>query len=267
MGRGVSFRRLARSLAEAGSPTGTSDGVAIVLPVPTGVAKKLRIKGGLPAGELHVTIAFLGKSSEFDSDRIQRTRKAIERWIDGKAPIPALIGGIGRFPGGKDGDPVYAPVDAPRLTLERPALLRDLSDQDVSVKLNHGFSPHVTLAYVVADEDLPTQRLKPVEVYFDRVELWNGSERIGFDLVSDYDTPDPEFRDPPRVEHLDNSGLYNAFNGSRRTVKYGELYEMNKLASSSLGQLLAERDDSSGRGHLVDDEDSNVHDERSSAAT
>lgn len=188
-------------LAEGAAPASNGQGVAIVLPVPKADADALVIEGGLTAAELHLTLAYLGKRDTVDAETVARLKRALKAWTQGKAPIPSLIGGIGRFCGpAEEGDPVIALVDAPRL-IERGSLLKTVRDAGGTVSMKHGFTPHVTLAYVKADEDLPIQRMTPREVTFDTLELWLGDfEHTSFTLDADYDTAAASMRRAPALE-------------------------------------------------------------------
>jgi 2'-5' RNA ligase len=195
----ATFQSLLR-LVERKAPPGTDQGVAIVLPVPEADAKKLKVKGGIPADELHLTLTFHGNRSDLDDDDLKALKTAITTWTNGMAPIPATVGGIGRFCGPKDeGDAVFATVDAPRL-IERHALVMLLRKAKLPPSMTHGFTPHITVSYVKAEDDLPVQRIEPRQIRFDRVELWAGGEVTKFPLTADYDTPEKALRDAPLVE-------------------------------------------------------------------
>lgn len=184
-------------LLEQKPPKPPKKGIAIVLPVPAQDAKALALPEEIPARELHVTLAWCGEGP-FEAPAVKNVVKIVERWAEGKAPIPALVGGIGRFPGDAvKGDPIYLPVDAPRLR-EVAALHRDLRDGGTPHVSQHGSNFHITLAYRAAEEDLPVQRVAPREIWFDRVEVWWGSKRFPVELLADYDTPEKADRDPPR---------------------------------------------------------------------
>lgn len=188
-------------LAEGAAPASNGQGVAIVLPVPKADADALVIEAGLTAPELHLTLAYLGKRDTVDAETVARLKRGLKAWAQGKAPIPALVGGIGRFCGPpEEGDPVIALVDAPRL-IERGSLLKVVRDAGGKVSMKHGFTPHVTLAYINAEEDLPVQRMKPREIVFDTLELWLGDfEHTSYSFDADYDTPDASMRRAPVLE-------------------------------------------------------------------
>jgi len=184
------------SLDETGAPP-----VAIVLPLGSLSEEAYAMLGptALRAADLHLTLAYLGRRVLTD-DEANALVRALNRWAEGLAPIPALLNGVGRFSGeGDDGDPVYLSVDAPRVTMERPSLLAVLRDAGFRPVMTHGFVPHVTITYVAPSEPTPLVRVKPIEVRFTSVALWAGSRRVEVPLRSDYDTPEPAFRDPPSI--------------------------------------------------------------------
>lgn len=174
--------------------------VAVVLPLPALSEQAYAILGdpALHAQELHMTLAFLGRRVLSD-EQAAVIVSTVRKWAEGLAPIPALLNGVGRFAGTDPakGDPVYLSVDAPRVTMERPSLVKALRDAGFPPASDHGFVPHVTIAYVPADAPTPVARVEPIEVRFPVVALWAGDRRIEVPLASDYDTPERAFRDPP----------------------------------------------------------------------
>jgi len=153
-------------------------GLAVVLPVPAAVAARVALPGGLPASELHVTLAYLPAFPAGDAAAYARLRAAVAVWaLLGCAPLPATLGGVGRFVGTpEDGDAFHLTADVPGLPAIRETLVKVLAAQGFEVSTAHGFSPHVTLAYLAPDAPSPFDRVDPVPLVFDRVSLWQGAQ-------------------------------------------------------------------------------------------
>lgn len=100
--------------------------------------------------DLHMTLAYLGDSEEevIDYPALQR---AVAKWARRMTPISGVISGVGTFTAGTD--PVtYASVDIPQLPEAREMLVKILESEGLHVKSNHGYTPHITLAYEARDD-------------------------------------------------------------------------------------------------------------------
>ena len=165
-------------------------GVMIALYPPPELAAALALPGGEAAPELHVTLAYLGRRSGMGALGMERVRAALGRIRDGAllAPLAGVLGGVGRFSAteSSDGkDVVYASVDVPGLEWLRAAVVRAIENSGadgVAVRANHGFVPHLTLAYVDPAAPSPLQRLEPRPVRFTDFYLVAGEERVRFPL-------------------------------------------------------------------------------------
>lgn len=159
---------------------GRSDGFAVVLQLPPVYAARLPTE--TPAEDLHITLAFLGLNDRGDPQSIDRAVAAVRRWALTVAPIEATLGGIGRFAGGPDGEPVYVPVDSAAITDTRPALVAFLRAAGFEVAKGHGFTPHLTLAYVQPGDATPDP-VAPFAVTCPTVSVWWDSVRVDIELT------------------------------------------------------------------------------------
>lgn len=159
-------------------------GMMICWLVPREVADLIAIKDGEAADQLHVTIAYLGRLSENPPDAIQWAEGAMQM----AAHSPALggrIAGIGRFPASvsSDGmDPLYADVDVRGLHELRRGLIDWLKLGEIAVRDDFAFHPHITLAYLDPTEKSPIDRLEPIPIRVDVLELWVGDQRIRMEM-------------------------------------------------------------------------------------
>ncbi|MEV7268413.1 phage portal protein [Micromonospora aurantiaca] len=135
----------------------------VALYPPADVAAALEVDGGLPAGELHVTLAYLGE------DLSEQQREDAAAVVAGLArqhtALTGQLAGLGQFAAGEAGVPVFAPVDVPGLAELRHRLVDQLTAAGVPVAGDHGFTPHLTLTYAADGEQLPAP-VPPTPVEF-----------------------------------------------------------------------------------------------------
>ena len=145
------------------------DGGMIAFVLPPEVSSKLRVPGGNPEDELHVTLAYLGE--DVPPEVADRAASALDG-IEQSYSIPTTLGGRGTFD--PDGDPVhYASVDAPGIEYLWAEIVDRLNRAGVAVPTEHGFTPHVTLKYGdMPESDWPDL---PVETTLGRIELRTGN--------------------------------------------------------------------------------------------
>lgn len=139
---------------------------------PPALARKLAIPGGLPPGALHVTIAYTGLAADTDRKQLRKAAKTIAD----RPPVTGTISGHARFTAG-DKDVIVALVDSPGLDELRASALGELNARGVAVPAEHGFTAHMTLAYVGKDDPDPVGRLAAKRVTFGAVTAKHGKDR------------------------------------------------------------------------------------------
>lgn len=140
--------------------------------------------------DMHITLAYLYEMDVIE-DKQGAIISAVEQFAAFTKTIRGAIGGIGRFNASdsSDGmDVIYASFDSTSLTKDREYLVELIEEAGVKVAKNHGFTPHITLAYVEKDQAMPNLVLETTELRFKRVTLYWGDERRHFDLIQ----PEPE---------------------------------------------------------------------------
>lgn len=168
-----------------------NDGVMVALRLPLDVADMLLAllrAAGVPkvylvdAAEMHITLAYLGNAADQTGPDEEALQAGLETFAAGWSSLSGSINGIGRFMDNPDQDVLYANFDSPALLHFRQALVVCLKGLDCQVVETHGFTPHITLAYVPKDMRTPTIGLDPIDVSF--VSLWEAYGDRG-----DYDIP------------------------------------------------------------------------------
>lgn len=167
-------------------------GVMIAFKVPSHIAPQLMVPGGEEEKELHMTLAFLGNlGGEVTKERLSRLQiviknMALRRQEKGGA-LRGSISGLGRFSGssfsgGKD--VFFAGVDLPELPAFRAELVKNLERAGIHVKKDHGYTPHITLAYIDASDPLPIRRIPIQPISFDKIWLHVAGSKKYFDLMN-----------------------------------------------------------------------------------
>jgi len=126
------------------------DGIMVALQVPPDVAKMLAVKGGQEPSDLHLTLAYLGKASEFTPKQMNTLHEIVADIARATPPVDVTLTGTGVFPETDDGPCLHITVD------ESAALkaLHETVDEAVSAygmpptgKGADNWTPHITLAY------------------------------------------------------------------------------------------------------------------------
>jgi len=138
-----------------------------------------------PEEDLHITLAYLGDSSETNlASNKQRLVDALKLWaVEQGKPLKGTINGLGRFFNTEEGDTnaVYVAPDVPGLPELRQSLITTIEASGIDYNQEHGFTPHMTVAYVPIAE--PTPDIRPdVPVQFSQVTLAWGDEQLVFPL-------------------------------------------------------------------------------------
>lgn len=144
------------------------------------VAEALACADGEAPEELHLTLAFLGEAENVDAEALKR---AVSGLAASRPLANGMISGIGRFSASEgEPDPYYASVDVPSLSWFREALVDALSLESVWPIMTHGFTPHITLAYLDQQEPTPP-RITPIPIQFRSISVVLAGERIDYPLL------------------------------------------------------------------------------------
>jgi 2'-5' RNA ligase len=144
---------------------------------------------------LHITLVFLGDSRTLDMNKVAQ---AVSEFASVARPIKTTLQGIARFVSGGEEDPIVATIDSPDLPEFRQELCAYLGKQGIPYHKNHGFIPHMTLAYIPAGDDMPIDTVEPMELNFSKVYLVDGGEWIGVELG--VGSPNPQEEPAPEKD-------------------------------------------------------------------
>lgn len=188
-----------RTVAKAKAASKARNGAMVALyPSPEDAqAMALEIDGAISWKELHITIAYIA-----DRTDLPVSRQQIQHLVDvfaSKTPIQKVtISGIGRFGAvnSKGTQPLYASVDSGSIHDLNKKMEGALEAVGIEPSNDHGFQPHITLAYVPADEQTPDVPLEPREITLTRVGLAWGGDPTLYDLQPAVETKEGEGRAP-----------------------------------------------------------------------
>lgn len=135
-----------------------------------------------PPEAMHITLVNGGMIEQIDAD-MQVVRDIVQSFASWFPLFPVKLNGIGRFFETQRDDgmtAVYVNVDAVDLSEQRQYLLQELRMAGYGKEQNHGFTPHVTLAYLPEDVSLPDFSLDVIETSLNAISLVIGNKRENF---------------------------------------------------------------------------------------
>lgn len=156
-------------------------GFLVALWLDSDTASKLALPSGESPESLHITLAFCGDASEMGELGQARAITAIDDAVRYWDRLEGKIAGYGRFvnsAGGDEKDVFYLTPDVPRLIELRQCVVNCLFDSGVAVSTEHGYTPHITLAYLDFEADNPLEEVEPTPLTFVGVTIMSGTRRI-----------------------------------------------------------------------------------------
>jgi 2'-5' RNA ligase len=159
------------------SKADNSNGVMVALYPSADVAQTLAQPGGEPAGQIHLTVLYLGRADKLDQP--ERLAPVVASVAAQMPPLQGEIAGVGHFTEGDGVDIVtWAAVDLPGLDKLRVAVCEAAGAAGFESPSGHGFTPHITLDDRRIEPDIPN-----LELVFDAVSLVIAGERHNFPLT------------------------------------------------------------------------------------
>lgn len=134
-----------------------------------------------PPEQIHLTLAYLGKTGDVELDPVLLAARAAAAVLQ---PLTGTVNGMGTFANG-DEHVLWAAPDIPGINEFRLAVTSALATHGLSPASNHGFTPHITVAYA----DAPIRELPDLgdllgsTMTFSTLVVAYGSEWHHIDLV------------------------------------------------------------------------------------
>ena len=132
-------------LAQAGAEV--KNGIMIAFFPPHNIADELAQHGTEPAEQLHITLAYLGKTADYRPDQLAALPKLVGGWAVQQKPTTVRIGGVGKFFNAEQ-HVLWASADIPGGTHLHSGLEKFLGTHGYKTPSEHGWNPHLTLSYV-----------------------------------------------------------------------------------------------------------------------
>lgn len=122
------------------------EGIMVALVPPRSVVESLVVEGGETPDNIHLTLSFLGKVSQYRRKHLDDLVEVVRAWAELQHPLPCRTQGAGTFvnPGSHV---LWASVDCPGLHRIQVSLEDFLRKHGYKPSEQHGFQPHLTLAY------------------------------------------------------------------------------------------------------------------------
>jgi HK97 family phage portal protein len=120
---------------------------------------------------LHITLVYLGDSRTIDKPAVLRAVNNLGMY---QSPIKGSLQGLARFVNGGEKDPLVLTFDSPQMPALYEVLCLMLDEQHVPYHREHGFIPHMTLAYIPSSAKIPVNTIEPLEINFSEVYLVDG---------------------------------------------------------------------------------------------
>ncbi|MFZ5850535.1 MAG: 2'-5' RNA ligase family protein [Actinomycetota bacterium] len=181
--------RLTLGSAAGARDTGDHSGAMVALYLAPEAAAALALEGHEKAEDLHITLVYLGEARAYTRAQRLAVITAVASAVRG--PLVGRVGGVGKFTN-EDADVHWAAPDVPGLAElhERVvAALADVAVEPQGMAVEHGWTPHITLAYATPGTDLSVEA-PAVDLVFERVTVEFGDERVDLDLTPAWDLPE-----------------------------------------------------------------------------
>lgn len=147
-------------------------GLYIACFLPADQVQQLVVDGGEPAGSLHITLAALGDPANLPDDALETAQRICMAAACTYAPLAGVSAGFGVFRA-PDKDAFWACVDVPGLACLREQICQVLCDAGLQPLNDHGWSPHITLAYLQPGTTVSIDPEPPVALQIGTISACN----------------------------------------------------------------------------------------------
>lgn len=127
----------------------------------------------------HITLVYLSDEASEITERKNYLAQMVSMIADGCKPIEGAVNGYGRFAGDDESYPLYLNYDSPQLP-KLHSKLCSMVEGAIDDDSEHGFTPHITIAYLPTGAKMPALTVPDMPLRFDSLSLIWGGERIDF---------------------------------------------------------------------------------------
>lgn len=176
--------------AKAGGDDSPQEGIMVAFMLPAAVAEALGTwaaeagiapEEAVPTEVLHLTLVYVGKVSDIPAEKQAEVRgrllRVVQEVADLHLPLTGKVNGHGIFVN-EDERAYWAAFDSPHLPALRQELVGKLNGTGVPISLLHGFTPHITLAYLPTGREMPQDIPPAADLTFETLAVAWGGEVI-----------------------------------------------------------------------------------------
>lgn len=171
-----------QSAEKANDPADHGDGVMVAFALDPDDLPKIEVgwpdeASILPPVDWHVTLCFLGSAATLEESGLmaEHVLMSLHAFAEEHQPISGFVNGWGRF-NGDDADAIYLNFDSAELPAFRQALVEKLALVAPTAS-DHGFTPHITLAYVPKGSAVDMIEMPAkIKLHFDNIVLAWGDQ-------------------------------------------------------------------------------------------
>ena len=174
--------------AKAGGDDSPQEGIMVAFMLPAAVAEELATwaaeagiapEEAVPTEMLHLTLVYVGNVSDIPAEKQAEVRgrllRVVQEVADLHLPLTGKVNGHGLFVN-EDERAYWAAFDSPHLPALRQDLVDKLNGTGVPISLRHGFTPHITLAYLPAGREMPQSIPPAADLTFETLAVAWGEE-------------------------------------------------------------------------------------------
>lgn len=162
-------------------------GVMVAWFLPRWIAEYVALPGGEPVGDLHVTLAYFGKTAALSLDDQRKLVGVIGEVVLRHRALSGLLVGAGSFPpaDGADTYPYWVGVSIDGMEALHQDIVAACAEAGINAVLHDTFKPHVTVAYLPVDQEQPAADFAGLEVVVDSLTVAVGPQRLVMDFPSE----------------------------------------------------------------------------------
>lgn len=164
-------------------------------------AKKLKVRGGEPIENMHITLCYFS-DKQADRDDWDEVKKIVEQIANQSPPMSGKVSGYGVF-NSPDGDVLWASPSVQGLAELRHKIYEACEDAGFHIDTEHDWVPHITLKYNHKGK-LP--RNKGHEIEFENLSFAQGGDHDHYELKGNLEkttsapTEPPNYRDQEKLD-------------------------------------------------------------------
>jgi 2'-5' RNA ligase len=121
---------------------------------PSAITEQMATHGTEPAQALHITLGVIPMTEVDSPTAVGTLQGAVAAFASGMPPLNMRVAGLGRFHNGAERqDALVALIDSVGITEMRTRLAQALASAGFGFDNSHGFTPHMTLAYLDGSDE------------------------------------------------------------------------------------------------------------------